>query len=150
MATALSFAAGLQSLATSATVGQVCTEVDLSANTTNKDVVVQMVVKGTNSGSPTGTVDIYVLTSLDGTTYDGDTAYSGTNGSYTLGAAGSQNLTRLGSIKIHANNTSYQHSWSLFATLGYRPIWFAIVVINNCGIALASSGNSGSYDFPVV
>lgn len=149
MATALTFAAGLQSLANSTTVGQASAEVDLSADSTHKDVIVQM-SHSTAAGSPTGTVDIYVLTSLAGTVYDGDTSYSGTAASYTLGAAGSQNLTKLGSMKMHAAATLYSHTWSLFGALGFRPIWFSIVVVNASGLALASSGQGGSYDFPVV
>src|SRR4051794_9167749 len=123
MATSLTFAAGLQSLANSTTAGQASAEVDLSADSTHKDVVVQM-AHSTAAGAPTGTVDIYVITSLAGTIYNGDTNYSGTAAAYTLGAAGSQNLTKLGSIKMHAAATLYQHSWSLFAALGFRPIWF--------------------------
>lgn len=144
-ATALTFAAGLQSLTASATVGQVSGEIDLTAASPT-DVAVQMTF--THSGSaPSGsqTYEVYVLSSFDGTVYDGDTSYSGAAGAYTLGAAASINLTQLGVIRAHAAAGVYSHTWSLKNALGFTPRFFAIVVINNAGTALASSGNSGAY-----
>lgn len=144
--TALSFAAGLQSLSASATVGQASAEVDLSALDL-RDVIVQMTL--THSGSaPSGTqaYEIYCITSLDGTVYDGDTNYSGTAASYTLAAAASINLAQLGAMRAHAASGVYSHSWSLLSQLGFIPKYFAIVVINNAGTALHSSGNGGNYE----
>jgi hypothetical protein len=150
MATALTFAAGLQGLVSSTTVGQVCTEVDDHLATT-KDVDVQVTVVGAASGTLTDKiVDVYCLTSLDGTSYDGDTSYSGANGSYTMAAANSQNPKRLGSLWIYALGGTARGSWSLFDRLGFRPLWWSILIVNHTGIALAASGNGASYDFPVV
>lgn len=141
---ALSWAAGLQSLATSATVGQASAEVDLTAEGAD-DVQVTVYVTMTTAGTPTGYVDVYVLTSVDGTTYSGDTSYSGTAAAYTLGAAGSPNPRWAGSIKPHANTNKYACEFSLRSVLGYVPAFFAVVVVNNSAIALHSSGNGADY-----
>src|SRR5678810_1115505 len=129
MATAMTFAAGLQSLASSTTAAQASAEVDLSADTTHKDVIVQATIVGAATGTLTDKlVDVFCLTSLDGTNYDGDTAYSGTAAAYTLTAAGSPNMRRLGSLSINANTgVTCRGTWSLLDRLGFRPIWFAIV-----------------------
>lgn len=142
--TSLSFAAGLQSLASSATAGTVSAEVDLSTIVPN-DVIVHMKVQMTTAGSPTGFVEVYVLSSNDGTIYTGDTNYSGTAAAYTLGAAGSPNLTLATVIKAHANTAAYTQAFSLKQVLGFVPAFFALVIVNNTGIALHSSGNGGTY-----
>lgn len=143
--TSLSFAAGLQSLSSSSTVGQVSASVDLTTEP-YEDVLVQMIVKPTNSGSPTGFVEVYGIASDDNSTWTGDvSSYAGSNGSYTLGAAGSPNLEVLGYIKIHANTVQYSRTFSVRQAFGMVPPNLAVVVVNNCGIALNSSGNSGSY-----
>lgn len=143
--TAITFNASLQSLANSTTVGQVSTEVDLTA-TYYSDVLVFPYVTMTTAGSPTGVVTIYILASLDGTNYSGDTNYSGTNGGYTLGAAGSMNLPFGTSIKPHANTNRYNGKpISLRALFGVIPPFFAVVVLNSSGIALHSSGNGADY-----
>lgn len=143
--TALTFAAGLQSLATSATVGQVSAEVD---NTTNlfDEVEVTVTAQMTTAGTPTGLIEVYLLASLDGTKYNGDvSSYSGTEASYTLGAAGSPNLIPLGVIRPHANTSTYRGVFSIAQTLGSVPPFWAIVIVNNSAIALHSSGNGADY-----
>jgi len=143
-ATAMSFAAGLQSLASSSTAGTASAEVDLSTVAVD-DVLVTVKITMTTAGSPTGLVEVYVLTSLDGTTYSGDTTYSGTAAAYTLGAAGSINLTPGTYIKPHANTNAYQGSFSLRSACGFVPPYWALVIVNNSGIALHSSGNGADY-----
>lgn len=143
--TAMSWAAGLQSLATSSTAGHVSAEVDVSSLPA-EDVLITVYVTMTTVGSPTGLVDVYALASLDGTTYGGDvSSYTGTAAAYSLGAAGSQNLRYLGSIKPHANTNKYADTYSLRAAYGMVPPFFALVILNNSGIALHSSGNGSDY-----
>lgn len=135
---------GLNSLASSSTAGYASAEVDLTT-TYPDDVLVACTYKMTTSGSPTGFVETYVITSLDGTTYSGDTTYSGSAAAYTLGAAGSANLRLACLVKAHANTNAYQGEFSLKSVLGYVPAFFAIVVVNNTGIALHTSGSDVSY-----
>ena len=136
---------GLNSLATSTTVGYVSDEVDVSSLAA-RDVQIMVEAQMTTSGSPTGFIEVYALGSLDGTEYSGDTSYSGTAASYTLGAAGSVNLTQLGVIKPHANTNTYRGLFSLAAAFGgFVPPFWAIVVLNNSAIALHSSGSTVNY-----
>lgn len=136
--------AGLNSLATSTTVGYASNEVDLTAIYAD-DVLFVVTYKMTTSGSPTGYIDTFLLASLDGTTYSGDTTYSGTAASYTLGAASSPNLRWACSVKAHANTAAYQGEFSVKAVMGYVPAFLAVVVLNNTGIALHTSGSDVSY-----
>lgn len=142
--TSLTFAAGLQSLASSTTAGTASAEVDLTGEAA-QDVAVVGQFQMTTAGSPTGYVDVFVIWSNDGTIYTGDTSYSGTAAAYTLGAAGSANMTLLFSVKPHANTAAYQGGASLRAVLGFVPPFFALVVLNSSGIALHSSGNGATY-----
>jgi hypothetical protein len=128
----LTWNASAATLAASATVGQVCTEVD-NTTTLYVDVLVLPKITIAASGTITGQVEFYLLSSADGTTYSGDTSYSGTNGSYTLGAAGSPNPTYFGALKMHALSGAYTGAFSIVRALGYMPSWWAVVVINNSG-----------------
>lgn len=136
---------GFNSLATSATIGRATAEVD---NTTKlyTDVLVMVEAQMTTAGSPTGNVEVYAIWSLDGTEYSGDTSYSGTGAAYTLGQAGSVNLTKLGDVDIHANTATYRRMFSLASAMGgmVPPFW-AIVLVNNSGIALHTSGSTVTY-----
>lgn len=135
---------GLNSLATSSTVGYVSNELDLTTEGC-EDVSFVCKFTMTTAGSPTGLIEVYLIYSLDGTTYTGDTTYSGTAASYTLGAAGSVNLSLAAVVKPHANTNAYQCGFSLKSALGFVPPYVAVVVVNNSAIALHSSGNDVSY-----
>jgi hypothetical protein len=116
------------------------------SSTVVKDVLVMGEFQMTTAGTPTGLVEVYAIGSLDGTEYSGDTSYSGTGAAYTLGAAGSPNLTLIGVVRPHANTGTYRGMFSLASAFGgYVPPFWAIVVVNNSAIALHTSGSTVTY-----
>lgn len=145
-ATPVAMTCTLTSLSASATVGRSSAEVD---NSTDEyvDAVVQAQITMAGSGTVTGEIQFYVVGSLDGTTYDGDTSYSGSDASYTLAAAGGANMKFAAAIYNLATSTARQVSFAIAPLFGGRmPKFWAVIVINNSGgAALGSSGNSLTY-----
>jgi hypothetical protein len=136
---------GLNGLAASNTAGYASNEVDMSAYQPT-DVIVYGKFQMTTSGSPTGLITVYLLASLDGTDYTGDTSYSGSAAAYTLGAANSANLVPLFTVKPHANTNTYLGAASIRQRFGSVPPFWAVVVLNDANsVALHSSGSEITY-----
>lgn len=110
--------------------------VDLSA-TDPVDVLVEVeVTPGTVSGNKQ--LKVFVQASLDGTDYStGPT--SGTTTTDEL------NLYFLGSLPLNTNATLQRKAFSMVEKIGFVPAKHTLVVFNDSGAALASSGNAAAY-----
>lgn len=110
-------------------------------NTTNLfiDFAIELKVVFPNT-SPTGTVAVYVLPSLDGANYMG--GGTGTNSSFDF-SLGGNNLPSMFNISPVQNGT-VRYGSSMAWNLGYVPPKFSLVVANGAGDALAA-GSSLQY-----
>lgn len=97
------------------------------------------------TGSPSGSkvINIYGYRSIDGTNYDD--AATGTAGSVTVGSP--TNLVLLESINVAAGNKTYSKQIASLAKSfgGVLPIKWGIVVENQTGLALGTSGHQVQY-----
>lgn len=119
-------------LAQSATVGRASAAVDFSTAVPT-DVMIEASV---SIGSTAGVVELYGLGSLNGTIYNGDVpGYTGTDTSYTLLTAGSQNLPLIGTVRL-TNTAIMRGLFSVRQAFGFVPPWLSILVINNTGAPL--------------
>ncbi len=123
----------LASLATAS--GRASTAVD---NTTNKDPWAKVFVKiktGASGVSATGTVNVYLIGSADGTNYDD--SFAGTDAAYTP-----VNAKLLGYLTANANATTYTKTFNL-EDLGVElPQKFAIGIYNATGAAFDSTAGN--------
>lgn len=91
--------------------------------------------------SSTGTVSLYVVTSVDGTVYDGAIDPDSTSDQSSKLAQATQVQT----MDANTNAGTYAfRSFSVFAKLGYVPEHFAVVVMNETGAALDGTAASFS------
>ena len=115
--------------------GRASTAID---NTSNNDLDGTVLVKiKTNAAgtSATGHIDVYVVKSADGTTYDD--SFGGTDGALTPSAA-----TFLFSFPAVANATTYVGSERISKVFDRLPKKFAICIVNNSGAALDSTAGN--------
>lgn len=130
----------LTSLADSATAGRESTAVD---NSSNKflDALVTAKIKTQNSGSITDpkAVFVYCYASVDSGSEFPDTV-TGTDAAITLNDP--TQLKLLGVLYVAAINTTYKGGpWSIAAMYGGKmPERWGIVIRNDCGTALSSTG----------
>ncbi len=107
-------------------------------NTTNKDPWAKVFVKiktGASGVSATGTVNVYLIGSADGTNYDD--GFGGTDAAYTP-----VNAKLIGYLTANANATTYQKTINL-EDLGVElPEKFAIGIYNNTGAAFDSTAGN--------
>jgi hypothetical protein len=134
----------LASLANSTTAGRSCAAFD---NTTNKypDIALEVKVK-TNASAPTGEKGcyIYIYASMDGTNYSGSSAEAvGTDVAVTFDSP--TNLFGPFFLSCPAAATTYRLQVpSLVALLGFCPQKGGVVVQNQTGNALDSTGGNHS------
>lgn len=135
----------LNSLANSATVGRQATVIDNSSNL-YIDALLTLIVSTSSSslGSP-NIVSVYVSGSEDGTNFDQDTAVMGaSDAGYTIDSP--TNLKQLRPINCSTSSKVYNMVFSIASAFGgVMPRKWTIVVVNNTGQSLNSSGNSTSY-----
>jgi hypothetical protein len=105
------------------------------------DVLITGKIKTQNSGSISApsSVFVYAYASVDGGTEFPD-AVSGSDAAITLNSP--TQLKLLGTIYVAAINTTYKGGpWSLAALYGGKmPERWGVVVYNDCGTALSSTG----------
>lgn len=115
--------------------GRAMTAVD---NTTNLYISADIGLKiktGASGTSTTGKVDVYLIRSYDGTSYDD--AYAGSDAAYTP-----VNALYLGYINTVANATTYYKVFDT-AEMGLTlPRKWAIGIVNNSGAALDSTAGN--------
>src|SRR5574338_428192 len=118
--------------------------------TTNDPVWVQLQVKlvtaASGAGSATGYANVYLACSNDNSTYDanisaGDAAWSSTN---PTTAEYAKSLRFLGRMAMGTTQTS-SYTWVGTFNFDNPPKYAVVVVENQCGKALNSSGNVVSY-----
>jgi hypothetical protein len=101
------------------------------------DVMIVLSVTLPSSGvSATGSVNVYAMLSLDGTTYL--SGFNGTNGAVTLSAP--TGLSLIGWLPANAVSTTFSGAWSFCVGGGFRslPQWWSVVIQNNTGAAITS------------
>ena len=119
------------------------TYIDNTSNLDDDDLVVLVVKTAASGTSSTGHVDLYFYGSADLSTYPD--AITGTDGTYTM--VSPSNLFLVRSVNAVSNGTTYESEpISVSAAFGgvVPPQW-GIVVVNNSGAALASTGNSAFF-----
>ena len=103
----------------------------------------------TTAASAQGHALIFVATSNDGTDFDGEA--SGTEGSYAPNPGAdeqSRNLYGPKVVSMQADETTardYERQVSVRSVCGFMPKFFSLVILNNTGTGLASSGNEIEY-----
>lgn len=109
------------------------------------DANVALILATASSGTTsTGTVAVYAYGSANGGTNFTDGA-SGSNASFTPTVP--TNLKLIGQVNTVAVSTTYYGGpFSVAAAFGYLPGYWGIVVTNNSGGALASSGCSAYFE----
>lgn len=127
--TSLAFT-GLSTLASGAYV-QNTTAYDCTVNQP-PDVIVEVDVATTNTPAGNRQVVVFIQESLDGTSYRSGP----TSGTTTTREANLQLLGR--PIPVTTASTTEVATFSVFASLGYVPAKFFIVVKNDLGVALTS------------
>ena len=101
------------------------------------DVVVEVeATPGTVAGNKQ--LVVFARVSMDGTNYSTGPV-SGTT------ATDEPNLKFLGTVPINTNATLQRNALSVVSALGYVPPYLEIVVKNDSGAALASSGHAVNY-----
>jgi hypothetical protein len=135
----------MNSLAASATVGRQSTAIDNSSNLYVDALVSVIISTSSSSLAAPNVVNVYVSGSQDGTNYDQDTAVMGTSDAgYTIDSP--TNLRLAAIINCSTSSKVYNKTFSVAQLFGgVMPDKWIVVVVNNTGQALASSGNSMSY-----
>lgn len=112
--------------------GRASTAIDNSTTKcTSADIFVKIKTNATTGTSATGYVDVYLIRSEDGTTYDD--AFAGSDAGYTP-----INATKIGIISVSANNTTYQAVFNT-AMFGELPRKFCVGLVNNTGATLSAT-----------
>ena len=102
------------------------------------------IVTTTTAGND-GSVDVYIAPSIDGGT-DFAGGASGSQGSYSdSGNVDPDLLTFIGSVPIDASETTARTYEGYLQLPANVPEYFSIVLQNNTGAALASSGHAVEY-----
>lgn len=114
--------------------GRASGEIDNSSNLYIGAVLHLKIKTGASGVSATGYVEIYLLRSNDGTSYDD--AYAGSDAAYTP-----VNAERIGIMAAVANATTYE----MVIEIPELPEYYAIGIYNATGAALDST--AGSHDF---
>jgi len=139
----------LNSLATGSSVQSDVVTTGTSNNTTDTLVHVEISI-GAITASASTYISIYAFGSEDGTAYPGGASTTevlgGGNGSVTLSANGN-NLKFLGTIQAHtASIVIKSEPMSIAAAFGgIMPRKWGLVIQNNTGANLASSGHAAKY-----
>lgn len=140
-ASAQSVTITLNSLATSTTAGRSTAAWD---NTSNKYLDIGMTIRvKTNASAPTGVKGcyVYVYASIDGTNFSGSSAEAvGTDVAVTFDVP--TNLIGQFFISCPAASTTYELDISFAQIFGYVPQKGGVVINNQTGNALNSSGNT--------
>ena len=111
--------------------GRASTAIDNSTTKcTSADIFVKIKTAAAST-SATGYVDVYLVRSEDGSTYDD--AFAGTDGAYTP-----VNATKIGIISAVANSTTYQAVFNT-AMFGELPRKFCVGLVNNTGATLSAT-----------
>jgi hypothetical protein len=144
-ATSAALTITLNSLATSATAGRQATVIDNSTNLYDDALVTAIVSTSASALAAPNAVNIYVCGSEDGTNFDEDTAVMGaSDAAYTIDAP--TNLRLAAVINCSTSSKVYNKIFSVAQLFGgVMPRKWTVVVVNNTGQALLSSGNSMSY-----
>lgn len=112
------------------------TAVDFGASTP-EDIMLELVLTpGTVAGNKQAL--LFVQTSMDGTDY----STGPTSGTTTTDEGV---LHFVGALPLATSSTLQRKTFSVLAALGFVPRWVKPVVFNDSGAAIASSGNSLSY-----
>ena len=118
--------------------------------TVNDPVWVQLQVKlvtaASGAGSATGYANVYLACSNDNSTYDaaitaGDAAWSSTNPTTAVYA---KSLRFIGRIPMETTQTA-SYTWTATFSIELPPKYAVVVVENQCGKALNSTGNAVTY-----
>lgn len=119
--------------------GRAATAVDNSStNAISADIYLK-VKTGASGVSATGYLDVYLVGSEDGTTYDDN--FGGTDGAFTP-----VNARKIGIISAVANATTYYAIMNT-SLIGDLPRKFCIGVVNNTGAALDATEGSHAYKY---
>jgi hypothetical protein len=135
----------LNSLANSATAGRQATVVDNSSNLYVDALVTAIISSSASALASPYAVYIYVSGSEDGSNFDQDSAVMGaSDAAYTIDSL--TNLRQAAIINCSGSSKVYNKTFSVAQLFGgVMPKKWTVVVVNNTGQALASSGNSMSY-----
>lgn len=115
--------------------GRCATAID---NSTNKYIAADIRVKiktPAASTSSSGYVDVYLVRSEDGTSYDD--SFGGSDAAFTP-----KNATFLGSIFANANATTYEKVFDTQQLGMTLPKKWSVAIVNNVGAALDSTEGS--------
>lgn len=140
------------SLANSTTTGAASSAAATTSTANNVvDALVRLRISvGAITPSASTNIIIYCYGSEDGTNFEGPTTgaterLAGTDSAITLGSS-SNNLRFLGTINCHTASLIYDKMFNIAAAFGGTlPRKWAIVIQNQTGVALASSGHSINY-----
>lgn len=134
----------LNSLATSTTAGRSTLAWD---NTSTKYLDIAMTIRvRTNASAPTGVKGcyVYVYASIDGTNFSGSSAEAvGTDIAVTFDSP--SNLLGPFFISCPAASTTYELDITFASLFGYVPQKGGVVIQNQTGNALNSSGNTVTF-----
>lgn len=135
----------LNSLAASATVGRQSTVIDNTSNLYDDAEFTVVIATSSSSLSAPNVVNVYVAALGDSTNSDQDSAVMGaSDASYTIDSP--TNLTQLRPINCSTASKTYNRTYRVAAAFdGVMPNKWVIVIVNNTGQALSSSGNSITY-----
>lgn len=121
--------------------GRASTAIDnTTAKCTSADIFVKIKTNAAGT-SATGYIDVYLVRSEDGSTWDDQ--YVGTTQQYsgTDAAFAPTNSTKIGIISAVANSSIYQGIFNT-SIFGELPRKFAICLVNNSGAALDSTAGN--------
>ncbi len=120
------------------------TAIDNTSNAFIDALVNFTIVSAASATSATGHVDFYAVATVDGGSTYGEGA-TGSDAAITLTAP--TNATPIGSLNVVANATTYHSNpFSIAAAFGgVLPAKWVVIVVNNSGATLASSGCSAQY-----
>lgn len=107
--------------------------IDISAVDPVDEVVEVKVTPGTVSGTYKQ-VAVFAKVSMDGTNYS-----SGPESGTTT--TDEPNLYLLGMVPCGTNSTAQRRSFSLRNALGFIPVSYKVIILNQTGAALSASGN---------
>jgi hypothetical protein len=111
--------------------GRCSTAVDNSSSNGISADIYLSIKTGASGVSSTGYIDVYLVSSEDGTNYED--AFAGTDAAFTP-----VNARKIGIISAVANATTYKAVINT-ALIGDLPRKFAVAVVNNTGAALSST-----------
>lgn len=134
-ATGTAFTITLDSLANVTYVAS--SAVDVSA-TDPIDVVIEVALTAGTVAANYG-AKVFLQASLDGGTTYGTGPTSGTTTTDEL------DLLYIGTLPMFTSSVVHRKQWSMVERIGFVPAHFKLVVFNDSGAAIASSGNAAKY-----